>query len=240
MRRALFAFPERAPEEKFRVFATNEVGALPLGDGGAGLLDLTGADCPWLGDDPASFWVEGRVHGASANLATEVSLDGSVIGRDAIRIRVAPFLVLSNCDVAEKLFYANLGTPDWEAFALDVTNAVSVFLPAVETPHTPFPQDVAELGWGGIETNGNPVVWSMERNGFKELLANDVGVFWNPFPSHRTMSFRSPSCTRLPVSQRPVFRKRTRAFPIQSTWLFSAKKTELVESLCRILWPNRS
>ena len=123
MRRALLAFPERAPEEKFRVFATNEVGALPLGDGGAGLLDLTGADCPWLGDDPATFWVEGRVHGASASLATEVSLDGAVIGRDAIRIRVAPFLVLSNCDVAEKLFYANPDDGNWDDFEADVTDA---------------------------------------------------------------------------------------------------------------------
>ena len=52
------AFPTLSPEGKFRVFATNEVGALPLGDGGADLLDLTGAACPWLGDAPATFWVE--------------------------------------------------------------------------------------------------------------------------------------------------------------------------------------
>ena len=173
-------FPTLPPEDKFRVFATNEVGALPLGGGGADLLDLTGATCPWLGDDPATFWVEGLVHGASASLTTEVSLDGSVIGRDTIRIRVAPFLVLSNCDVAEKLFYANLGTTDWETFAQDVTNAVAGFLPAEESQHAPFPQDVAELGWSGIGTNGPPVVWSMERNGFTELLSPGVGVFTNP------------------------------------------------------------
>jgi hypothetical protein len=169
--------PTLPPEDKFRVFATNEVGALPLGGGGADLLDLTGATCPWLGDDPATFWVEGRVHGASACLSTEASLDGAVIGRDSIRIRVAPFLVLSNCDVAEKLFYTNPDDGYWDDFEADVTNALAGFLPTARCPHAPFPQDVAEIGWSGLGTNGNPSVWSMMPGGFSELLFSGVGVF---------------------------------------------------------------
>jgi len=60
------------------------------------------------------------------------------------------------------------------------SNAVAGLFPVSESLHTRFPQDVAELGWSGIGTNGNSVVWSMERNGFTDLLSADVGVFTNP------------------------------------------------------------
>ena len=55
----------------------------------------------------------------------------------------------------KKLFYANPDDGNWDDFEADVTNALAGFLPTARCPHAPFPQDVAEIGWSGLGTNGN-------------------------------------------------------------------------------------
>lgn len=172
-------FPNELPESKLRIFATNTINAVALGSGESIVLDISGTQCPWIGNNSSTFWVEGLKHGASANLVSEVFFDGNSIGQDSVRIRVAPFLVLSNNDVAEKLFVATLGEDDWSSFYSGMQEAATGIVEVEETLHIPFPQDVAELGWSGI-SNGRKVVWSMERSGFSELLSSSIGCFYSP------------------------------------------------------------
>lgn len=174
------AFATLPPEHKFRLYPTNEVGAAPLGNGGSVILFQNAAQPSWLGENPTTLWLEGRIHGASGLLSTEVLLGDSVIGRDSVRIRTAPFLVLSNCDPAEKLFFAGGSTPIWLKFMFDVTNALNGVIECEESHFDPFPQDVAEIGWAGVSA-GRRTVWSLDRqNGFAELLDANVGCFANP------------------------------------------------------------
>lgn len=191
-------FSNEHPETKLRIFATNTINAVALGSGDSVLLDISGTQCPWIGNNSSTIWVEGLKHGASASLVSEVFFDGNSIGRDSLRIRVAPFLVLSNSDVAEKIYVATIGGDDWSSFFNDMQESAAGIVEIEETIHIPFPQDVAELGWSGI-SNGRKVVWSMERNGFSELLSQTVGCFYSPHVSGMGGNVEAtPPCSRYP------------------------------------------
>ena len=163
--------------QRIRLFGSNATNAPALGGEVPSLYGNLAADL--FGATDLELRLEGRFHGATVLLTLRVRLDGEFVGEDTIRVRVARFEVLSNCDVAEKVFYSGLAGPGWDDFVLETTNALDGFLPVEEAMWTPFPQDVAELGWTG-DTNGRSSVWSMERHGFVNLLSNSIGVFTNP------------------------------------------------------------
>lgn len=171
-------FPGIPPEQKLFVYETNTVDAIALEPENSVLFDIPGSQCSWLGTDSATFWIGGRIPGSSANLVTEVSLDGTLIGRDTIQVRVAPFLVLSNCDVAEKIFVSNVGGQDWDNFVSETEAAVQGVVESMSGNLVPiaFAQDAAEIGWIGVR-HERPAVWSLSSQAFRFLLSEQIGWF---------------------------------------------------------------
>lgn len=114
-------------------------------------------------------------------LALRVRLDGEVVGEDTIRVRVAPFEVLSNCDVAETLFVSNIGDAPWTAFEADMVAAATGIVDVV-TNDVPiaFCQDKTEFGWSGLGVSGQPNVWSLDEEAFISLLSSGTGWFARP------------------------------------------------------------
>lgn len=164
--------------QRIRLFGSNAANAAALGGEAPSLYEGLAADL--FGSTDRDLWLEGRFHGATALLTLRVRLDGEIIGEDAIRVRVAPFEVLSNCDVAEKVFVAQ--TAGWNVFVSDVAlclnGVVSVDL-SNWTP-LPFPQDVGELGWSGYSASPRQTIWSLERQCFIQLMDTQIGFFNNP------------------------------------------------------------
>ena len=170
-------FPEIPPWRKLHLFLSQESGEECFDDDIAGEgYNLTEPPLEEQVDDV--YFMEGLVHGASLGLRLEATLDGIVFAEDSIRLRIAPFEVLSNCDIAKTIFVAD--HPEWGPFFLQMTSAIPSSVEVVEYG-SEFIQDGAELGWSDCYSSGIP--WSEHTtlqckvNLFDALLGPSTGLF---------------------------------------------------------------
>ena len=99
-------FPNQTCLSKVQLFARNSPGTEAF----------SGPDSPppWnmlqVATEPDTFtalYLEGTLHGADIECVLRVLLDNEVVGEDAVRVLVAPFLVMSNADTVLDIYTSN-------------------------------------------------------------------------------------------------------------------------------------
>ena len=171
------AIPFVSAKNRIHMFETNLPNCQVIGNAPAERFE--NLESSLFGFDPVPLWLEGVFHGSETICTLRIYLDSNLIGSDSIRIRVTPYIVLSNSDKVEQILISNNAA--WGGFFDGATNVLSADFAYCEYG-ADFIQDRGEIGAChiGMDSGDSAITWSVFNFGgsvFKEFLAPDTAYF---------------------------------------------------------------
>ncbi len=158
------------------------------GELGYSAFNFTSTSTPTLADKlggtgTAEIGLEGRKYGAEVLVRMTLKQGTTELCSDEIRVLIAPFFVLSNCDVTTKVYSgAGSGPGEWPLLYEELTNALDGVVEVEAIGSAVFIQDRGEIGYTrlppGMATGTPTTVMDRGDPAFKNMVSSNTCYFY--------------------------------------------------------------
>jgi len=116
-------------------------------------LSATSTRLLFGGTGTVDMGIEGRAFGEQVTIRMQLKKGTKLLGSDEIRVLMAPFFVLSNCDTTETVYSGAGPSPEsWPILYTELTNALHGVVDVEVIGSARFVQDYGEIGYTRLPT----------------------------------------------------------------------------------------